>query len=275
MQDYQSMLKEQIEKRLGRDNQAYAELERMNRQQQALTRAPVETRRDLSSYAQFVDDTFGGNLASTVDKPESVETSLRRAIQTRMQTPRSQGLEALQAGLQNEENLRKALGNRLRQLSASDVMKVQEGDNIPTLLNGIERTISSNSSIFGPVSGRLHGLNPYDEQTRTVDAEMRAASQAFGRYMEGGVLRKEDEEKYRKMFPSLSDTPEVANGKLQVVRNLLNERQKGNINALRGAGFDMQAFAGSPSLSQPQQSSGSIEMSQMSDEELKRIIGGR
>lgn len=128
---------------------------------------------------------------------------------------------------------------RTRELPADKVLSVNEGNAIPTMLSDVDKTIGANSEMFGPVSGRLASANPYNEKTQTIDSQVRAASQAFGRYMEGGVLRKEDEDKYRKMFPNLSDTPEVAKNKLAVVSRLLSQRQNSNVNALRAQGFDV------------------------------------
>lgn len=133
----------------------------------------------------------------------------------------------------------RAKDNKLRELPADKVLLVNEGNSIPALLQDIKGTIADNKNMFGPVSGRLSSANPYNTDSQTIDAQMRAASQAFGRYMEGGVLRKEDEEKYRKMFPNLPDTPAVAANKLQVVERLLAKKQNSNLAALKAQGFDI------------------------------------
>lgn len=126
-----------------------------------------------------------------------------------------------------------------KSLSAKDVMNVNEGTVIPNQLTDIENTIANNADMFGPIGGRIGSLNPYDTQAQTIESQIRASSQAFGRYMEGGVLRKEDEEKYRRMFPNLSDTPDVAANKLSNVRRLLVNRQSSMMDALKRSGFDV------------------------------------
>ena len=68
---------------------------------------------------------------------------------------------------------------------------------------------------------------------------MRAVSQAFGRFMEGGVLRKEDEAKYRLMFPKISDTEDAAKEKLKVVSEILKTQYAATRNALRDSGYDI------------------------------------
>lgn len=129
--------------------------------------------------------------------------------------------------------------NEPQRLPPDKVLNVNEGNVIPQQLSDVRKTLESNQDSFGPVMGRLNSLNPYDEKSSTIDAQMRAAAQSFGKYMEGGVLRKEDEDKYRKMFPSLSDTPEVARNKLAIVDRLLSSRQGSNIAALKTSGYDV------------------------------------
>ena len=126
-----------------------------------------------------------------------------------------------------------------KMLPPDKVLNVNEGNVIPQQLSDIRQTINQNSGSFGPVMGRLNSINPYDEKSKTIEAQMRAAAQAFGRYMEGGVLRKEDEEKYRHMFPQLSDTPEVAKNKLAIVDRLLASKQGSNVSALKTSGYDV------------------------------------
>ena len=126
-----------------------------------------------------------------------------------------------------------------KQLSSTDVLKVNEGNAIPAMLKDVQQIIAKNPDSFGPVKGRLTSLNPYNEKAQTIESNIRASSQAFGRFMEGGVLRKEDEEKYAKMFPNLSDDPKVAANKLAIVEKLLIDRQNSSVQALRDSGYDI------------------------------------
>lgn len=125
-----------------------------------------------------------------------------------------------------------------KQLPAEKVLSVNEGNNMPKLMDKLEATIGSNADSFGPVSGRMGSINPYNTTAQTIQSQMKAASQLVGKYMEDGVLRKEDEVKYEKMLPTMSDTPEVARNKLAIVRNMLAEKQKSNLAALKGSNYD-------------------------------------
>lgn len=127
-------------------------------------------------------------------------------------------------------------------LPSNQVTALAEGKLIPGMLVDIADTIKQNKDVFGPIKGRIGEINPYDTKAQTIDAQFRAASQAFGRFMEGGVLRREDEEKYRRMFPKLGDTPDVAENKLAVVDRLLVNRQDQILGSLKKAGFATEAL---------------------------------
>lgn len=131
-----------------------------------------------------------------------------------------------------------------KQLPSDKVLLVNEGNSIPTLLEDIKQTISQNADLFGPIQGRLAALNPYDERATAIKSQVKAASQAFGRFMEGGVLRKEDESKYLQMFPNNSDTPESAANKLRIVERLLIQKQTSNLDALAKSGYDTSGLTG-------------------------------
>lgn len=126
-----------------------------------------------------------------------------------------------------------------KQLPPDKVLVVQEGKSIPNMINDIRETIQNNKDKYGPVSGAISSVNPYDKTAKAMDAQMRAAAQSFGRYMEGGVLRKEDEDKYRKMFPNITDTPDSAEDKLNLVDRLLKQKLNGDVEALKTSGYDV------------------------------------
>ena len=133
-------------------------------------------------------------------------------------------------------------GKPKKELSQATIDNLAEGKLIPSQLDKIEQLIAANTELFGPIEGNIRAVNPYDPRAQTVNAQMKASSQAFGRYMEGGVLRKEDEVKYLKMFPQLGDTVAVAHGKLGVVRTLLVDKQEQRVSSFKAQGFDMAGF---------------------------------
>jgi hypothetical protein len=206
---------------------------------------------DLSPLMKLADTWTGSKLSGGYEAPESAGQRLNRAMGVEQQIANQQGkitddeIALLRQQLYGE-GLKTKAGQAAggKELSAAAILKVNEGNAIPALLNQVSDTIEANQDYLGYNAalantevGRFMAPQNY-EKSKTIDSQMRAASQAFGKYMEGGVLRKEDEEKYRKMFPSLSDTPQVARNKLAVVQNMLMQKQQSDVSALRAQGFN-------------------------------------
>ena len=131
-----------------------------------------------------------------------------------------------------------------KRLPADKVISLSEASTIPKVMDDLKASLSSGSSMFGPAGGRINSLNPYNTDAQTLDAQFRTGSQIFGRYMEGGVLRKEDEEKYRKMFPQLSDSPDVAANKLALAERIFARRYASDVESLKASGYNSSGLAG-------------------------------
>jgi hypothetical protein len=77
--------------------------------------------------------------------------------------------------------------------------------------------------------------------------------QVIGKTLEGGVLRKEDEIKYEKILPTISDPPAVAQSKLEGLQKAITQRRSTTIDALKDAGYNVEAFeARTPAAGTPQ-----------------------
>lgn len=131
----------------------------------------------------------------------------------------------------------------LRPLPATQATTLSEGFQIPLVTKSLDTILNEKGHLFGPVEG-LKALNPWDVAHKTIDDDLRRASQVIGKYMEGGVLRKEDEEKYRRMLPQITDTIEVAKDKLRGVKQLLADKSQQYLNDYESAGFDVSGFVG-------------------------------
>jgi len=57
---------------------------------------------------------------------------------------------------------------------------------------------------------------------RHCQSQIDTVRQTVGKALEGGVLRKEDEEKYKKILPTMSDPKKVAQNKLKQLRAMLS-----------------------------------------------------
>lgn len=78
--------------------------------------------------------------------------------------------------------------------------------------------------------------------TKQKDSVIRIARQIIGKALEGGVLRKEDEVKYEKMLPSLTDSDVVAQSKLANVQDMLTQRYNDRMRFLQQSGYDVSGF---------------------------------
>jgi hypothetical protein len=105
------------------------------------------------------------------------------------------------------------------------------------MLENLETTIDEFSDKFGPLRGRLSSRNVYDEDSQAVQSLVNTTAQIVGRAMEGGVLRKEDEIKYKNMLPQLTDTPAVAKRKLANVVKVIQEQRKIREQSFLRAGY--------------------------------------
>lgn len=75
-------------------------------------------------------------------------------------------------------------------------------------LSDLRSIITKNFAYIGPITG-LQKYNPWSP-ARKVQADVDRVKQTVGKALEGGVLRKEDEDKYKKILATLTDTPDTA-----------------------------------------------------------------
>ena len=129
-------------------------------------------------------------------------------------------------------------GMGMEQLPASQVQTIGDIDASINALYGVDDLINQYEDLMGPVKGRIGAKNPYDTRAQVFNSQMTAVAQDVGRSLEGGVLRQEDVPKYRAMFPQISDTPDVARGKMQNVLGLLNNKKTSYQQAFSGSGYD-------------------------------------
>jgi hypothetical protein len=191
-------------------------------------------------------DRFGKQLEAT-DRQKAAERDARERIAAADRASREKIAKASEKA--------KAAGGKMTagglRLSPDKVLKVQEGFSIPSLIDDVRLTILNNKRLFDPIKGNIGSINPYDQEAQVVNSQISAAAQAFGKYMEGGVLRAEDERKYRKMFPNLGDLPRVAESKLLVVEKMLQEKIASEISALQKAGYDVTPFPATKNIERP------------------------
>jgi len=148
-----------------------------------------------------------------------------RAYQKAQAANDKRAMTQLRTQFQDETAYQKSNGGK-KALSPTQLKEVSDLQTGINEMSGAEQLVQQNHDLLGPARGTIESNNPYHTKAQIFDASMRAISQQVGRALEGGVLRKEDEEKYRKILPQLTDTPEVALGKIRQVQALLNNQLK-------------------------------------------------
>lgn len=128
------------------------------------------------------------------------------------------------------------------QLPAGEVSKLAEGDSMTGLMTSLSENIEKSADLMGPIRGRVSGHNPYNTRGQVFDADMKIAAQKIGTFLEGGKMTDKDVPKYRAMLPNIWDTPDVARGKLANVAKLLRDKQAGEVDSFKRAGFKVDNF---------------------------------
>lgn len=93
-------------------------------------------------------------------------------------------------------------------LPAAAVKQISDTKTAIDSLNDLKAILKENEQYIGPIAG-LQAMNPYSD-ARKAQARIDLVRQRVGKALEGGVLRKEDEEKYKMILATLRDTPETA-----------------------------------------------------------------
>ena len=166
-----------------------------------------------------------------------------RSQKTKLAAQQQVGLDLYEGQLdirKKEQDVMSA--DRLTSTAISNITDIQASK---TALNSLEKSIQSRKSLLGPIKGTAGKLNPYAVEAQDLQGEIDAVRQLVGKAMEEGVLRKEDEEKYKKILPKLTDTPAVALRKIENVYNLLSQKEQSRTSGLQGSGYDVSGLVSS------------------------------
>jgi hypothetical protein len=98
------------------------------------------------------------------------------------------------------------------------------------------------NSAMGAVTGNPGGLDSVNKPKQR-QAVIDRVKQVIGKALEGGVLRKEDEIKYTKILPTISDSQSVAESKLAGLDKAIRQHRQTLLESLGDAGFDVENFA--------------------------------
>lgn len=132
--------------------------------------------------------------------------------------------------------------NKRERLPATQVTQLGEARSALNQLQNLDSDLKKDTYKGGPITGFIGSLNPYDTKAQATQASINTVKQTIGKFLEGGVLRKEDEEKYSKILPTLRDTPEVRRVKILYVNRLLTDRYNQYIQSFDDAGYNVDKF---------------------------------
>lgn len=124
-------------------------------------------------------------------------------------TMRGKVISELQANGYDTSNL------GTKPLSDTAIQEIAQTQKALSDLDGLKAKLQENQEFIGPIRG-FQALNPWSK-ARQVQADVDRVRQTVGKALEGGVLRKEDEEKYKKILATLTDTPETATYKIDAL----------------------------------------------------------
>lgn len=132
-----------------------------------------------------------------------------------------------------------------RPVVSGDAGRVAEMDTALDDLNTLSASLSGNGATG--VQAQAGAALPNFVTAWTgigADAKKKQAvidrvKQVIGKTLEGGVLRKEDELKYEKILPTISDPPDVAAAKLDGLYTAVGQRRQTLIDSLGDAGYEV------------------------------------
>lgn len=150
----------------------------------------------------------------------------------------TEAVKAINSQLAIEQAFQKSGGTSGKSVPATQAQYLSDFDSAISVIDEVNTVLKENKGVFDPIVGKARSLNPYDVEAQSVAAVVLRASQVVGKALEGGVLRKEDEEKYKKMLPRVGDKLEVAKSKTEKVLEMLKKNRKQRVDALKKAGYD-------------------------------------
>ena len=217
-------------KKLDELRQKYPQIASADTMEEALGMLGVEIAADKDLERRVKEAGITSSLASAAASRASAEKNRAAA-------------EALREDAENPEV------EPPKQLPAGQVVMMSDARLLPGILDELETLINDNEDLFGKIINTeipftdTKVFKAFGERTAKAEDDLRRASQLIGRFMEGGVLRKEDEIKYAKMLPELSDlNPSVAMDKLDGVRAMLGLKYNNYIIDFGASDYDVSGF---------------------------------
>lgn len=141
-----------------------------------------------------------------------------------------------------------------QQLPAGQAETIGGANSSYKAVDDVNTILSDAQDISGPAAGLLSKGAAYfqvgerGKRAATAEAQLKSRAQTIGKYLEGGKLTDSDIGRYKEMLPSLTDTSEVAQAKVENIKRLIAQKQNEEKAAMAGAGYNV---ANIPSVQTP------------------------
>lgn len=212
---------------------------------------------DLAPLLSYWDKSEGTNLLAGYQRPESKLEHERRLgdLQDKVAKQQDQlsenqtkllslaikekmGDQAVAAKKELHDQGNKLPGSNAESLGNADAA-IQALDDVKTLHG---QTYSDITGPFQGLKSKIQGtfeLGDAGVRAKEFQAALDARKQIIGKYLEGGVLRKEDEAKYQRMLPQITDGAQVAQSKIENLQRLIAQRQQADLKAFSQTGYNV------------------------------------
>lgn len=169
------------------------------------------------------------------------------------------------------QKIMEGLANKALDLKGKEfAQKTEQGKTLPSAqaeslgdanasfnaLDAANKVFQASGDIAGPIRGRISGLMSTGEiggrglKAKSFDAQLKINAQTIGKYLEGGKLTDADIDRYKKMLPNLNDSPEAAQEKTNLLKEMLANKQAAQVEALSQAGYNVGNIKLSPKSAQ-------------------------
>ena len=151
--------------------------------------------------------------------------------------------ETARHNLVMEENARNAkIGRPVIPGDAEDIAAIDEGLKLARGMNFKQGDTGIMPSIGGAMPDAVTNLTGFGVGAKSRQGVINLTKQIIGKGLEGGVLRKEDESKYEKILPTLSDPPAVVEAKIANLLKTLEQKRSTRLDAMEDAGYNVSRF---------------------------------
>lgn len=119
-------------------------------------------------------------------------------------------------------------------------------DDLNTLTREIGGMTGTGSKVGAMLWNPITDLTGIGAESKQRQAVIDRVKQVIGKALEGGVLRKEDEEKYKAILPTIGDPAEVASAKIKGLWKAITQRRQTTLDSLSDAGYDVTKYGARP-----------------------------